>query len=212
MGAEDLLRNARLERGLTLDDVIVRTRLRRSWAEKIDEGRFSELPPGVYARGYLRAFASAVGVDGAAVLAQLSGTLPEPADPIPMLRELAKERTPPTLLAYLMERLDELRKKDQDRPVGRHAAPVVDALLLLLLNGVVAWIVAQTCGVTLGTLLNAAGGALAPIALLTCAAYFLLLAGIGGQTPGAWLCGRPPSAGVTPLDIKTILRRAWHSG
>ncbi len=138
--------------------------------------------------------------------------LPEPADPLPILRELTREQTAPTVFGYLMERLGRSRKNEPDRPKSRHAAACVDALLLLLLNGAVAWMVARTCGVTLGALLSAASGALAPIALFTCAAYFLLLAGIGGRTPGARLCGRPPAVDPAPLDLRTILRRAWHSG
>ncbi len=212
MAAEDLLRQARLERGITLEQVILSTRLRRSFAERIDEGRFSELPPGVYARGYLRAFAIAVGADPEAILSQLSDALPEPADPLPLLRELAKERTPPSVLAFVTERLESWRRNDRARWLLRHLAAFVDALLLLFLNAIVVWAVARTCGVGVGALLNAAGGALASIAVVTFAIYFLLLAGVGGCTPGGWLCGVGAPADRTPLDLRSILRRAWQSG
>lgn len=210
MGAEHLLRQARLERGLTLDEIVARTRLGRVWAEKIDEGRFAELPPGVYARGYLRAFAGAVGVDATVVLSQLSGCLPEPDDPLPLLRELAKERTPPTLSAYIVEHLERASKNGLGRTVVRHTAAALDAVLLLSLNAIVALAVARVCDVNLRTLFNAAGGAFAPIALVTAASYFLLLAGIGGRTLGEWLCGEPPASAPAPLDLRTILRRAWN--
>lgn len=212
MAAEHLLRNARLERGLTLDEIVLTTRLRRSWAEKIDQGLFAELPPGVYARGYLRAYATAVGVDAEAVLSQLSGQLPEPADPLPALRELARERTPPTLLAYVLERLPQSRKNAWERSLRRHGSACVDAILLLALNAAVAWAVAQTCRVSVGALVNVASAPLAPVGLFTCTMYFLLLGGVGGRTPGAWLCGHPSPAAPIRLDLRTILRRAWHSG
>ena len=55
---------------------------------KIDEGRFGELPPGLYARSYVRSFASAVGLDPAEALKEVEHLLPGAPDPLPVMREL----------------------------------------------------------------------------------------------------------------------------
>ena len=91
MSAENQLRRARLARGLSLETIASETRLAPHITEKIDAGRFAELPPGVYARAYVRAVARVVGLDPERVVAELRDELPEPADPLPLLRELARE-------------------------------------------------------------------------------------------------------------------------
>lgn len=59
----DLLREARLEKGLELTDVAGLTTVRREYLEALEEGRYSELPEDVYTRNFLKLFAQAVGFD-----------------------------------------------------------------------------------------------------------------------------------------------------
>ncbi len=84
------LHRARLQRDLDLAELNARTMLGMGILLKIDQGRFSELPAGIYARAYVRAFASAVGLDASAVIAELTPRLPNAPDPFPLIRE-AKE-------------------------------------------------------------------------------------------------------------------------
>jgi cytoskeletal protein RodZ len=63
-----VLRGAREERQLTLTAVSDRTKIPRRILEKLEQNAFSELPPGPATRGYLRAFACEVGLDGEWVL------------------------------------------------------------------------------------------------------------------------------------------------
>jgi cytoskeletal protein RodZ len=70
------LHRARLARGLDLDDVAAATRLSPAVVRKIDEGRFHELPSGLYARAYVRAFAAAVDLPPEETLRGLQPLLP----------------------------------------------------------------------------------------------------------------------------------------
>lgn len=58
------LREARERKGLTLHDVQVATKIRRKYLEALERGDDSELPPEVYTRGFIRAYASLVDLDG----------------------------------------------------------------------------------------------------------------------------------------------------
>lgn len=87
------LNEARLERSLTLEQIAMRTALSASVLRHLDEGRFELLPPGLYARSYVRAFAAEVGLDPEATLARLEHLLPGAPNPIPVLS--AKEGVMP---------------------------------------------------------------------------------------------------------------------
>lgn len=58
------LREARERKGLTLHDVQVATKIRRKYLEALERGDDAELPPEVYTRGFIRAYASLVDLDG----------------------------------------------------------------------------------------------------------------------------------------------------
>ncbi|NMC69776.1 MAG: helix-turn-helix domain-containing protein [Myxococcales bacterium] len=64
-----LLRQLRESRGLTQEAVSLETRIPVASIRKIEENRFGELPGEVFVRGFLRAYARAVGADPARVLA-----------------------------------------------------------------------------------------------------------------------------------------------
>ena len=90
----DLLKRARLQRGLSLSKVATLTCLSPRIVRQLDEGLFAELPGGVYARSYVRAFAAAVGLDPDEAVHALAAELPEPGDPLRVLRETADLSTP----------------------------------------------------------------------------------------------------------------------
>lgn len=129
------LRSAREEKGLSLEDVATRTRIPLRHLAAIEEERWDALPSITYSVGFARAYANAVGLDGAGVgrelRDQLGGTrvsvaVPEfyePADPA---------RVPPRGLAitaaviaivlvvgYLLWR----SSLAEDEPVAAPAAP-----------------------------------------------------------------------------------------
>jgi cytoskeletal protein RodZ len=64
-----LLAAARRERGLTVDEVSARTRVRASLIEQIERDDYSHCGGTVYARGHLRSIATTLGLDPGGVLA-----------------------------------------------------------------------------------------------------------------------------------------------
>jgi cytoskeleton protein RodZ len=65
VGAE--LRAARLRLGWALPDVAVKLRIRLCFLEAIEDGRVADLPGNAYAVGFLRAYATALGLDAGEV-------------------------------------------------------------------------------------------------------------------------------------------------
>lgn len=186
------LHHARLARQLTLSDLAARTHLSHGILKKIDDGRFAELPPGLYARAYVRAFATEVGLEPSATLMDLEVLLPAAPDPFPVLREV---RTAPESTLHLQ--------------LARCSAAALDAVLLL--GAVVLPVVllaSWSSGVDVGKLLADAGGALGAFCALPVALYFLLFDGIAGGTPGCRAFGLLEPAARMPLKLPEILRRA----
>ena len=70
------LRKNRMAQGLSLTEISRRTRIGVTHLRHIEEGNFKSLPPGFYARAFVRAYAEAIGVDADIVLGELSDSLP----------------------------------------------------------------------------------------------------------------------------------------
>ena len=60
----DRLRKARESLGLSIEDVHDATKIRVAYLIAMEEGRLHELPGDVYARGFLKNVAKAVGLEG----------------------------------------------------------------------------------------------------------------------------------------------------
>jgi transcriptional regulator with XRE-family HTH domain len=57
------LRRHRQRNGISLDDIATDTRVKRELLEALERNDLSEWPKGLYARAWIRAYASAVGLD-----------------------------------------------------------------------------------------------------------------------------------------------------
>jgi cytoskeleton protein RodZ len=57
------LREARLALGLSVEEVAVQLRIRRPYLEALEEGRLRDLPGAAYAVGFVRSYATALGLD-----------------------------------------------------------------------------------------------------------------------------------------------------
>lgn len=88
LGAD--LQQARERAGLSLDDLSARTKIRRHMLESIERNEFSSIPGGLLARGYLRAYASEVGLPAEVVVARYQT---EFGTDTPPLTEAYKHRT-----------------------------------------------------------------------------------------------------------------------
>ena len=211
--SENLLRQRRLERQITIDEVVHRTKLPRLYAEMIDAGRLGDLPAGIYGRSYVRAFAQAVGVDPDHALTLYSSLLVDTPDPIPAIREIARERTAPTLAGLVADRIRAwYATRDGARPFRWpgtvYFAASFDALFLFAINAFVVAVAAHACQVSVQVLLRLASPAIAVVCAFTSTMYFLLLAGIGGQTLGMRLFGTRLRSGTRPLGLYAIGLRA----
>lgn len=88
-GLGELLRQARVQKGLSLAQVEEATRIRSAYLEALEEEAFGRLPAPVYVRGFLKNYAVYLGLDPREVLAlyQASEVPAVPAVPSAMLDE-----------------------------------------------------------------------------------------------------------------------------
>ena len=61
-----LLKNARLEKHLSIEETALRLNINRSYLEALENGRFDELPAGLYGKNFLRRYCRLLGIDLAA--------------------------------------------------------------------------------------------------------------------------------------------------
>ena len=85
-----LLRKARTQKGLTLDDIQEMTKIRKRYLEAIEEGNYKVLPGNFYVRAFIKSYAEAVGLEPDEVLRLYRNVLPpavtEPVIEKPVLR------------------------------------------------------------------------------------------------------------------------------
>jgi transcriptional regulator with XRE-family HTH domain len=182
------LKKARQARGLTSSDVARETRLSPRTIAAIEEGRFDDLPAGLYARTSVRAYAGAVGLDPAEVLAEVQPLLPD---------------APLDLLA-----LAEARKSRTSNGRRYVLAGAIDAGLLLVLNGAIVLVCAAACGTEPFHLLGAAPGSMSVLCGTTAGLYFWLLGATGVGTAGPRMLDveiLPRLHG--PIALNLLLRR-----
>lgn len=83
----DRLRREREMRGITLDEIAESTKISRRHLEALERERFDQLPGGVFAKGFVRAYAHFLGIDedqAVADYALASNEQPEPEDKFPL--------------------------------------------------------------------------------------------------------------------------------
>ncbi|MDO1605140.1 DUF4115 domain-containing protein [Lactobacillus sp. YT155] len=78
------LRAARIEKGLTIDDIQQTTKIQKRYLIAIEEGQFDQLPGEFYVRAFMKQYAQAVGLDSRALLGdtviEKPQTQPEPTE------------------------------------------------------------------------------------------------------------------------------------
>lgn len=88
MGAfGDRLRREREMRGITLDEITESTKISRRHLEALEGEHFDQLPGGVFNKGFVRAYARFLGIDGDQAVADYSAATneqPEPEDKFPL--------------------------------------------------------------------------------------------------------------------------------
>lgn len=76
----DILKNARLKKGMTLDDLQEVTKIRTKYLKAIEDGNFEVMPALVYAKGFIKSYAEAVGIDPNELLKKYSYLFEEKKD------------------------------------------------------------------------------------------------------------------------------------
>lgn len=71
------LREARIEKGYTLDDLQQITKIQKRYLIAIEEGHFDALPGSFYVRAFIKQYAQTVELDSEALLAEYQDTLPD---------------------------------------------------------------------------------------------------------------------------------------
>ncbi|WP_282801912.1 helix-turn-helix domain-containing protein [Secundilactobacillus kimchicus] len=70
------LRDARIAKGYTLDDLQQATKIQKRYLIAIEDEQFSDLPGDFYVRAFIKQYADTVGLDGQALLDQYNDQLP----------------------------------------------------------------------------------------------------------------------------------------
>ncbi|MFP3987526.1 RodZ domain-containing protein [Streptomyces sp. E11-3] len=101
------LQRARIDAGLTVDEVSSSTRVRSPIVHAIEQDDFSRCGGDVYARGHIRTLARAVGLDPAPLVAQYDGEhggrpAPTPAAPLFEAERIRPERRRPNWTAAMV--------------------------------------------------------------------------------------------------------------
>jgi cytoskeletal protein RodZ len=136
--AGERLRAARVEKGLSLEDIAAQTRIPLRHLESLEAGEWSKLPAPTYTIGFARSYAGAVGLDRTEVSDQLRGELGggrpnsaaaeifEPADPA---RTMPKWLVFGTLAAVLLLALlmSYLSRRSLDEPAPEPDSSVIAA-------------------------------------------------------------------------------------
>jgi hypothetical protein len=197
------LRQARIARGEAAEALARRVGVRVEYVRAIEDGRFADLPRGIYARAAVRSLAAACALDPAAVLAACEPLLPAVEEPIGALARLHAVRRHAEAPAA---------RPDDDRAAAWRAvaataidACVVAAMFSLVLLGSAGMLGARPPALAAGAL------PLAFVAMVGAAAYFLWFGGLVGVTAGAALLHVPPGSAGMPLTLREIAVRAGRA-
>ncbi|WP_018752405.1 helix-turn-helix domain-containing protein [Paenibacillus sanguinis] len=87
------LREARLARGLSLDDVQEMTKIRKRYLEAIESGDYKVLPGSFYVRAFIKTYAETVGVDADELLAEHRQHVPDATPEATMEPVIQKRRS-----------------------------------------------------------------------------------------------------------------------
>lgn len=231
------LRKTRMAQGLILTEISRRTRIGVTHLRRIEEGDFKSLPPGFYARAFVRAYAEAIGVDADIVIGMLADQLPaaqasssphptalhthqralpwaDAADLIPdarmqVLKLLLDRHNKAVASAQPVVSQESVMVTTPARGPRRFLAASLDGLLLASIYLTVIGATAAFCGVSMGELLHAARFAVFTVLALITLLYVTMMGGIAGRTIGAMLLDVPLlERSCSPLGLGAIARRS----
>ena len=213
MDISDRLRQARTATGEDLAALGKRIGVRQDHLRAIEDGRFADLPSGIYGRAAIKSFAAAMGFDAADVLSECEPFLVPVEEPIAALARLrgcpVRRPDPPARPDANDRHL--LRQPDPALPDWRSlAAAALDAGVVvgLLLVLVVSALTALTVPVSS---LSHSAPPFGLMGVLLAAAYFVWFGGVRGVTVGERTLGVRPRAVTSMLTVSAVAERAFQS-
>lgn len=87
-----MLKKARLENKISLEDLQESTKIRKRYLEAIEDGNFKVLPGNFYVRAFIKSYAEAVGLDSNEVLNLYQNVIPSP-EPEQIIEPIRSKRT-----------------------------------------------------------------------------------------------------------------------
>ena len=213
MEISERLRQARLAGGEDLAALGKRIGVRQEHLRAIEDGRFADLPSGIYGRSAVKTFAATFGFDGAAMLAECEPLLAPVEEPIAGLARLrgGRVRRPDPPARQNAIDADAVTDDGAAFPGWRHlAAAALDASIIvgLLLLVVGSALTALTVRVSA---LEGSAAAFALMGMILAAGYFLCFGGVRGATVGERTLGIESRGPVSMLTLQAVAERALQS-
>lgn len=200
----------RAAKGLSLDSLAREIGVRRENLIAIEEGRFSDLPTGIYGRAAIKAFASACGFDPVELLASCEPFLrqaEEPIEGLARIRGLARPKRPvradsPT------QTVDSLEAPTW-HPL---AAAAVDALVIAGLLLIVVFSAALSLVVPISAL-DRSSAWFALVGIVLGLGYFVWFGGLAGATVGERAVGISVASSEAPtITLRDVaIRTLWSA-
>ncbi|UQS85184.1 DUF4115 domain-containing protein [Apilactobacillus apisilvae] len=129
------LHDARVAKGMSLDDVQKITKIQSHYLEAIEREDFSELPGDFYVRAFVKQFADTVGIDGMELLNEHDDNLPDT-----QTEEYTQKVSDDSL-----SRKSAIQNKENKRDSLRKLIPIVGTIIVILIVIFVVWgVVAKT--------------------------------------------------------------------
>ena len=123
------LKKEREQRGVTLDDIALSTKIGKRFLQALEDEHFEQLPGGIFSRGFVRAYARHLGIDEEQAIADyLSATTPSSIEQTP--------QTPQNDLP--VELAQQLEDRESDR-AARVPWALFASLLLIVALGFALW-------------------------------------------------------------------------
>ena len=212
------MRQAREAKGMSLSALENKVGVRVAVLVSIERGAFGELPAGLYGRHAVRAYATAVGFDADAVLAEVGQCLPRPEDPLDGLARVRGfvRRSRQAVVDEDTVACPPARPEPEPdpEPVAStpdwrpFAASAIDGAVLTALVLALAQLTAVAAGMPISDLIAVAFPAWAFMAALISAIYFVLLGGVRNATLGVTAVGAPTEdRRAEALDATSAIRR-----
>ena len=180
------LRQSRIARGEDLAALAQRAGVREALLRAVEEGRFADLPRGIYGRSAIRAFATALGLDAVEVLAECEQFLPAADDPIDALARLRGVRTTPKPTAARADcaPVQPVQWTESAALWKPLAASAIDGGIIMGMLLVLVAVTMTFCAAPLSAFRATTAPAFGLMGVLLAGCYFACFAGVAGATVG----------------------------